>query len=181
MLNMASLESRLMTSLENKISLFPANPANLAALAWLACLLCPALAWSGLGLSCLPALPGLPALPWIAPATTTGRRNNKRQVFPFCIRTAAVRSNWGWQKHPPGASGNGQGCASWARNPKGPKSHLFVTNRVAIQPFWTLLIPVDAKFRPRSRQIGPTPSISTFLGSFFRLKMLNKCPTSYFL
>ena len=27
--------------------------------AWLACLLCPALAWSGLGLSCLPVLPCL--------------------------------------------------------------------------------------------------------------------------
>ena len=33
----------------------PAHPwAQNLALAWLACLLCPALAWSGLGLSCLP-------------------------------------------------------------------------------------------------------------------------------
>ena len=30
------------------------QPAKMAALAWLACLLCLALAWSGLGLSCLP-------------------------------------------------------------------------------------------------------------------------------
>ena len=58
-LNMASLESQLMTSLENRISLFPANPANLTALAWLACLLCPALAWSGLGLSRLSCRPCL--------------------------------------------------------------------------------------------------------------------------
>ena len=65
-----------------------------------------------------------------------------------------------------------QGCASRAWTPKGPKSHLFFTNRVAIQPFWTLLIPVDAKFRPGSRQIGRTPSISTFLGSFFGSKIV---------
>ena len=32
------------------------GPQNSPALAWLACLLCPALAWSGLGLSCLPCL-----------------------------------------------------------------------------------------------------------------------------
>ena len=31
--------------------------------AWLACLLCPALAWSGLGLSCLPCLPCQACLP----------------------------------------------------------------------------------------------------------------------
>ena len=35
----------------------PLNPA----LAWLACLLCPALAWSGLGLSCLPCQQQQPA------------------------------------------------------------------------------------------------------------------------
>ena len=60
-LNMVSLESRLMTSVENNISLFLANQANLTALAWLACLLCSALAWSGLGPSCLPCQQQQPA------------------------------------------------------------------------------------------------------------------------
>ena len=63
-----------------------------------------------------------------------------------------------------------QRCASWARNPKGPKSHLFVTNWVAIQPFCTSEAGFDAKFRRGSRQIGPTPSNSTFFGPFLEKK-----------
>ena len=45
---------------------------GLPALAWLACLLCLALAWSGLGLSCLPCLPCLELLQQ-QPAAKGGR------------------------------------------------------------------------------------------------------------
>ena len=68
---------------------------------------------------------------------------------------------------PPGPPGPGtsraQRCASAARNPKGPQITPFCTNRVAIQPFWTSEAGFDAEFRRRSRQIGPTPSMSTFV------------------
>ena len=43
--------------------------------------------------------------------------------------------------------------------PRDPKSHIFVTNWVAIQPFCAILQPTPAEFRRASRQIGPTPSI----------------------
>ena len=56
-----------------------------------------------------------------------------------------------------------QGCASWARTPRDPKSHLFVTNRVAIQPFCTIQVGKFTELRRESRQIDLTPSISTFL------------------
>ena len=62
------------------------------------------------------------------------------------------------------------GCASWARNPKGPKSHLFGTKWVAIQPFCTSEAGFYAEFRRGSRQIGPTPSISTFFPPFLSPK-----------
>ena len=42
------------------------------------------------------------------------------------------------------------------------KSDLFVTKWVAIQPFCTFEAGFDAEFRRESRQIGLTPSISTF-------------------
>ena len=55
--------------------------------------------------------------------------------------------------------------------PRDPKSHLFATNWVAIQPFSTSEAGFDAEFRRGSRQIGPTPSNSTFFGPFFEPKM----------
>ena len=54
--------------------------------------------------------------------------------------------------------------------PRDPKSHLFVINRVAIQPFCKPLRPADAEFRRGSRQIGLTPSISTFFDHFLDQK-----------
>ena len=51
--------------------------------------------------------------------------------------------------------------------PRDPKTHLFVTNRVAIPPFLTSGPGFYAEFRRGSRQGGPTPSISTFFFTFF--------------
>ena len=64
-----------------------------------------------------------------------------------------------------------QGCASWARNPRDPKSHLFVTKWVAIPPFWTSEAGFCTEFRCGSRQIGVPPSISTFFQQFLDPKM----------
>ena len=60
-----------------------------------------------------------------------------------------------------------QGVLAGPGTPRDPKSHLFVTNRVAIQPFCTSEAGFDAKFRRGSRQIGPTPSNSTFFWTIF--------------
>ena len=49
--------------------------------------------------------------------------------------------------------------------PRDPKSDVFVTKWVAIQPFGTFYARLDAEFRPGARQIGPTPSISTFFST----------------
>ena len=50
--------------------------------------------------------------------------------------------------------------------PRDPKSHLFVTNRVAIRPFFAFEAGKCAEFQRGSRQGGPTPSISFFLTIF---------------
>ena len=68
---------------------------------------------------------------------------------------------------PPGP----KGVRAQPGTPRDPKSHLFVTNWVAIQPFCTSEAGFDAEFRRGSRQIGPTPSISTFFLTFFGPKM----------
>ena len=66
--------------------------------------------------------------------------------------------------------------------PRDPKSHLFGTNRVAIQPFFKPKPGLYAEFRRGSRQIGPTPSISTFLLTiFFDPKTAQKLKTCDFL
>ena len=54
------------------------------------------------------------------------------------------------------------GCASWARNPKGPKSHLFGTKWVAIPPYGMPGTAFCTEFRSGSRQIGPTPQSQFF-------------------
>ena len=56
--------------------------------------------------------------------------------------------------------------------PRDPKSDVFVTKWVAIQPFGTFYASLDAEFQPRARQIGPTPSISTFFSTHFGPKNL---------
>ena len=53
-----------------------------------------------------------------------------------------------------------QGVLAGPGTPRDPKSHLFVTNWVAIQPFWTFAAGFDAEFRHGSRQGCPAPSIS---------------------
>ena len=58
--------------------------------------------------------------------------------------------------------------------PRDPKSDVFVTKWVAIQPFGTFYARLDAEFQPGARQIGPTPSISTFFSTHFRPKNLEK-------
>ena len=73
------------------------------------------------------------------------------------------------------ASQPSQGCAGRARNPKGPQTYLFVTKWVAIQPFCTSEAGSYAEFRRGSRQIGPTPSISTFFRPFLSPKKAQKC------
>ena len=54
-----------------------------------------------------------------------------------------------------------QGVLAGPGTPRDPKSHIFVTNWVAIRPFCTIRVGKSAEFRRGSRQIGPTPSIST--------------------
>ena len=51
--------------------------------------------------------------------------------------------------------------------PGDPKSHLFVTNRVAIRPFFAFEAGKCAEFQRGSRQGGPTASISTFFLTIF--------------
>ena len=65
--------------------------------------------------------------------------------------------------------------------PGDPKSHLFVTNWVAIQPFFKPKPGLYAEFRRGSRQIGPTPSISTFFRPFFDPKTAQKLKKCDFL
>ena len=48
-----------------------------------------------------------------------------------------------------------QGVLAGPGTPRDPKSHLFVTKWVAIQPFWTFLARKCAEFRPGSRRGGP--------------------------
>ena len=69
------------------------------------------------------------------------------------------------------------GVLAGPRTPRDPKSHLFVTKWVAIRPFCVFLRPVCAEFRSGARQIGPTPSISTFVQHFFDPK-IHKMPKS---
>ena len=52
-------------------------------------------------------------------------------------------------------------------NPRDQKSYLFVTNRVAIRPFFAFLVRKSAESRRGSRQIGPPPSISSFFDHFY--------------
>ena len=65
---------------------------NPPALAWLACLLCPALAWSGLGLSCLPCLPCQACLPCLGlfqqqqPPWEGGVTRNKQWKKGYSVR-----------------------------------------------------------------------------------------------
>ena len=71
------------------------------------------------------------------------------------IRKIKVLCLWG-----PGP--RAKGVLARPGTPRVPKSNLFVTNWVAIQPFCMILKPVSAEFRRGSRQIGLPPSISTF-------------------
>ena len=60
-----------------------------------------------------------------------------------------------WSSTAPFALGQDlKGVLAGPGTPRGPKSHLFATNWVAIQPFCTSLRPADAEFRRGSRQIG---------------------------
>ena len=69
-----------------------------------------------------------------------------------------------------------KGVLAGPGTPRDPKSHLFVTKWDAMAPFCTSEAGFDAKFRRGSRQIGPTPSNSTFFGPFLD----QKCPKSSF-
>ena len=60
----------------------------------------------------------------------------------------------------------GLGVLARPGTPRDPKSHFFGTNWVAIQPFFKPKLGSYAEFRRGSRQIGPTPSISTFFRPF---------------
>ena len=46
--------------------------------------------------------------------------------------------------------------------PRDPKSDVFVTKWVAIQPFGTFYARLDAEFQPGARQIGPPPQSQLF-------------------
>ena len=60
----------------------------------------------------------------------------------------------------------GLGVLALPGTPRVSKSHLFGTNRVAIQPFCISEAGFDAEFRRGSRQIDPTPSNSIFFNPF---------------
>ena len=65
--------------------------------------------------------------------------------------------------------GSPKGVRAGPGTPRDPKTHLFVTNRVAIPPFWTSGPGFYAEFWRGSRQGGPTPSISTFFDHFWHV------------
>ena len=65
---------------------------------------------------------------------------------------------------PPGPS---LGVLAGPGTPRDPKSHLFVTKWVAIPPYGTPGTAFCTEFRRGSRQIGPTPSNSTFFWTIF--------------
>jgi len=67
-----------------------------------------------------------------------------------------------------------KGVLAGPGTPRDPKSDVFVTKWVAIQPFGTFYARLDAEFQPGARQIGPTPSISTFVFTHFGPKNLEK-------
>ena len=67
-----------------------------------------------------------------------------------------------------------KGVLAGPGTPRDPKSDVFVTKWVAIQPFGTFYARLDAEFRPGARQIRPTPSISTFCSTHFGPKNLEK-------
>merc|ERR1712147_374399 len=60
-----------------------------------------------------------------------------------------------------------KGVLAWPGTPRDPKSHLFVTKWVAIPPYGTPGTAFCTEFRRGSRQIGPTPSISTLFLAIF--------------
>ena len=64
---------------------------------------------------------------------------------------------WGqsWRDRPPPPAARPQGVLAGPGTPRDPKSHLFATKWVAIQPFWTFLAAKYAEFRPGSRRGGP--------------------------
>ena len=55
-----------------------------------------------------------------------------------------------------------QGVLARPRTQSDPMSDIFFTKWVAIPPFWTSEAGFCTEFRCGSRQIGLTPSISTF-------------------
>ena len=131
---------------------------------WLACLLRRALAWSGLGLSCLPCL-GLVQ-------QQQQRRRSRRQPPKAAGCCCWTRPRQGRQDGPrpdqAKAKHNKQdrGVLAGPETPSDPKSHIFVTNWVAIPPLCTFVAGPDAEFRRGSRQVGLTPPQSQFVSSF---------------
>ena len=81
---------------------------------------------------------------------------------PLESTSTPLSSCWGPVRPPSWPPWAPKGVLAGPRTPRDPKSHLFVTNWDAIQPFCMILRPGCAEFRRGSRQIGPTPSISTF-------------------
>ena len=73
-----------------------------------------------------------------------------------------------------GPSPRAKGVLAGPGTPRDPKSDVFVTKWVAIQPFGTFYARLDAEFQPGARQIGPTPSISTFFFIHFGPRNLEK-------
>ena len=71
--------------------------------------------------------------------------------------------------------GSKPGVLAVAGTPRDPKSYLFITSWVAIQPFYTSEAGIDIKIPARISPDRSHPSISTFLGSFFEPKNDEKC------
>ena len=69
-----------------------------------------------------------------------------------------------------------KGVLAGPGTPRDPKSHLLVTNWVAMTPFDTWGPGLGAEFRRESHQEGPAPSISIF----FTILEPKKCPNVIF-
>ena len=90
--------------------------------------------------------------------------------FECCFCTIFVPSSYQGRARGPGP----KGVLAGPGTPRDPKSHLFVTNWVAIQPFCTSEAGFDAEFRCGSRQIGPTPQTQLFLDHFWTTNCQNR-------
>ena len=99
-----------------------------------------------------------------------------RDIFCPCKATGSRDQNRLEKNTPQGP----KGVLAGPGTPRDPKSYLFITKWVTILPFWKSLAGLCAEFRRGTRQIGPTPSISTFFRPFVDPQTAQKLKKCYF-